>query len=54
MGYRNLILTVDIIIEVQGEGIALKERKSEPHGWALSGGYVDYSETLESVAMREA
>ena len=47
-------MSVNEFIEVQGEGIALKERKSEPHGWALPGGYVDYSETLESAALRVA
>lgn len=34
--------------------IVLIERKNEPHGWALPGGYVDYGETLEKAAIREA
>ena len=54
MEYRNPVPTVDIIIEIQGGGIVLIERESEPHGWALPGGYVDYGETLESAALREA
>jgi ADP-ribose pyrophosphatase YjhB (NUDIX family) len=47
------LLTVDIIIEVGG-GIVLIERKNPPHGWALPGGFVDYGESLESGAVREA
>lgn len=51
--YRNPIPTVDIIIEVTG-GIVLIERKNPPFGWALPGGFVDYGETLEQAAIREA
>ena len=50
---RNPLVTVDIIIEVGG-GIVLIERKNPPHGWALPGGFVDYGESLESAAVREA
>lgn len=46
-------LTVDIIIEVEG-GIVLIERKNPPPGWALPGGFVDYGETVEEAAVREA
>ncbi len=45
--------TVDIIIEVDKK-IVLIERGNEPFGWALPGGYVDYGETLEAAAVREA
>jgi 8-oxo-dGTP diphosphatase len=51
--YRNPLPTVDIIIEFQ-DGIVLIERKNPPHGWALPGGFVDYGETLEAAAIREA
>jgi len=51
--YRNPFPTVDIIIEIQG-GIVLIERKNPPYGWALPGGFVDYGESLEHAAQREA
>ena len=51
--HRNPVPTVDIIIET-GDGIVLIERKNPPHGWALPGGFVDYGETLETAAVREA
>ncbi len=51
--YRNPVPTVDIIIET-ARGIVLIKRKNEPKGWALPGGFVDYGETLEVAAMREA
>ncbi len=50
-------LTVDIIIERQKDGrkqIVLVKRKNPPHGWALPGGFVDYGETVEEAAVREA
>lgn len=50
---RNPLLTVDIIIQCQG-GIVLIERRNSPLGWALPGGFVDYGETLEAAAVREA
>lgn len=50
---QNPLVTVDIIIEVEG-GIVLIERRNPPHGWALPGGFVDYGESLESAAAREA
>jgi 8-oxo-dGTP diphosphatase len=52
--YRNPLLTTDIIIEVSDRGIVLIERKNPPHGWALPGGFVDYGESLETAAVREA
>jgi ADP-ribose pyrophosphatase YjhB (NUDIX family) len=56
--YRNPVPTVDIIIEIDREdgkeGIVLIERKNPPYGWALPGGFVDYGESLEEAAIREA
>ncbi len=51
---KNPLPTVDIIIEIAGRGIVLIERKNPPHGWALPGGFVDYGESLEHAAVREA
>lgn len=51
--FRNPLPTVDIIIEIGGR-VVLIERKNPPHGWALPGGFVDYGESLESAAVREA
>lgn len=36
------------------DGIILIKRKNPPEGWALPGGFVDYGETLEEAAGREA
>jgi ADP-ribose pyrophosphatase YjhB (NUDIX family) len=52
--YRNPIPAVDIIIEMEQGGIVLIQRKNPPYGWALPGGFVDYGESLESAAVREA
>jgi ADP-ribose pyrophosphatase YjhB (NUDIX family) len=56
--YLNPFPTVDIIIRVEREdgkkGIVLIFRKNEPKAWALPGGFVDYGETLEQAALREA
>ena len=46
--------TVDIIIEIPDQGLILIQRANPPLGWALPGGYVDYGESLEDAARREA
>ena len=63
--YQNPFPAVDIIIEIASSskacpapenrpGIVLIKRKNPPFGWALPGGFVDYNESLESAALREA
>ncbi len=52
--YRNPVPTVDIIIEYQDQGLVLIERANPPQGWALPGGFVEYGESLEAAAVREA
>ncbi|WP_245542849.1 inositol monophosphatase family protein [Thermodesulfobacterium hveragerdense] len=51
--YKNPFPTVDIIIKF-ADGIVLIYRKNSPQGWALPGGFVDYGESLEQAAIREA
>ena len=53
MKRKNPIPTVDIIIEIE-DGIVLIKRKNPPYGWARPGGFVDYGETFEKAALREA
>ncbi|MGK7930078.1 MAG: NUDIX domain-containing protein [Microcystaceae cyanobacterium] len=57
MAYRNPTPTVDIIIELIDQPhrpIILIERKNPPYGWAIPGGFVDYGESVETAAIREA
>lgn len=51
--WLNPLPTVDIIIE-KGEGVVLINRKNPPPGWALPGGFIEYGETAEEAALREA
>lgn len=51
--HRNPVPTVDAIIELP-DGIVLIQRRNPPPGWALPGGFVDYGETVEAAAVREA
>jgi 8-oxo-dGTP diphosphatase len=54
---RTPAVTVDVVIELHdrpGRPIVLVERRNPPPGWALPGGFVDFGETVESAAVREA
>jgi len=50
---KRPLLAVDCIIE-KGKGIVLVKRRFKPRGWALPGGIVEYNESLERAARREA
>jgi 8-oxo-dGTP diphosphatase len=46
-------IAADVIAEI-GDRIVLIERKNFPLGWAIPGGFVDFGETVEQAAIREA
>src|SRR5713101_204135 len=46
-------IAADIIAEI-GDKVVLIERKNFPPGWAIPGGFVDFGETVEQAAVREA
>jgi 8-oxo-dGTP diphosphatase len=52
--HRNPVPAVDIIIEYEDRGLVLIRRANPPLGWALPGGFVEYRESLETAATREA
>ena len=51
--YDNPYPTADCIIYDEQKGIVLIERKNEPHGFALPGGFVETGESVEHAAVRE-
>ena len=52
--FRNPAPTADVIVEFPEGGIVLIARRNPPRGWAIPGGFVDYGESLEACAVREA
>lgn len=46
-------IAADVIAEID-DRIVLIERKNFPEGWAIPGGFVDFGETVEQAAIREA
>jgi len=49
--------TTDILIRRVKNGeeaVVLVRRKNPPHGWAIPGGFVEYGESAEACAVREA
>ena len=47
-------ITADVIIEIGDEQVVLVRRRYPPLGWALPGGFLEYGESLEACAIREA
>lgn len=52
--WRNPAPTVDIVILDSRLGVVLVKRGKEPFGYALPGGFVEYGESVETAAVREA
>lgn len=51
------LMTADVIIEMpllDDRPIILIERKYEPYGWAIPGGFIEVGETVATAAKREA
>ncbi|MEI6633955.1 MAG: NUDIX hydrolase [Chlamydiota bacterium] len=49
--------TTDILIRRVKDGeeaVVLVRRRNPPHGWAIPGGFIEYGESAEACAVREA
>jgi len=55
MAIKRPVLTVDVLIR-RNDGYVLVKRKNEAYRgrWAIPGGLVEYGETVEQAAIREA
>jgi 8-oxo-dGTP diphosphatase len=53
---KSPLLTVDVVIRMDGDPrrVVLIRRKNPPPGWAIPGGFVDWGESVEQAAVREA
>ena len=54
--YKKPSVTTDIIILNENKEVVLIKRKNDPYKdfWAIPGGFIDYGETVENAAIREA
>lgn len=54
--HKNPLLTCDVFIHDDGLNFILIKRKHDPFKdcWALPGGFVEYGESVEAAATREA
>ena len=52
--YKNPKPTADAIIAMGEQGVVLVRRREFPFGWAIPGGFVEYGESVEEAAQREA
>ncbi len=51
--FRNPYPAADVIIK-KSRGVVLIYRRNFPQGWAIPGGFINFGESAENAAMREA